>query len=1084
MSDGKSRMKVLHALLAVTMMTLLCLCTDVSAAVSFRPADLRCEYLVNPLGIDEGKPRLSWISESDQRRQKQTAYHILVASSRQKLDENIGDLWDTGKVKSDRSIHVVYKGKELQSRMQCFWKVMIWDKDTKASEWSSPAMWSMGLLKQKDWQAQWIGWDADFQLNEEADKKLPLASASWIWYPVGSPAESVPGGNYFFRHAFQLPQGRKVRSAEIQFTADDAYTLWLNEKEVLQGTHWESCETAEVRDDLVSGTNIIAIQASNDGGAPSPAGLIGVMRITFQDGPPLTIVTGSEWKVSREEQQDWPTLEYSDAGWKNAMVLGQYGESPWGNVTSGQDQNRKRYLPSPHLRKDFTVSGQVSRASLYVTAQGHVEMHINGERVGDEYFMPGWTDYRKRIYYRTYDVTSMLNKSANTIGAILGDGWFRGNISILGQNQYGSKLRLMSQLHIDYTDGTSEIISSDPSWKASFGPILLSDMQEGETYDARREMTGWDEPGFDEQMWKTVNTGSGINPVIEAYPGVPVRPIEEMPTVKLTKLDSGDCVFDLGQNFSGWVRLKVQGTAGSKIVMRFAEMLKTDGSVYTANLRSARATDNYILKGEGEEIWQPHFTFHGFRYVQVSGLESEPAPDMVTGIAVHSDAPMSSSFACSNPMLNQLHSNIMWGQRSNYLEVPTDCPQRDERLGWTGDTQVFIRSGCYNQDAAAFFRKWIVDLMDTQTAEGTFGNQAPVFHGHGSPAWADAGIVCPWTIFKVYGDTGLVEKHYDAMVRFIEYCRSKGLAGPGGGFGDHLAIGSKTPTELISAAYFGHSTSLMVEMAETLGKTDDVAKYNKLFEDIRTHFQKTFVDADGKIAGDSQTGYCLALHYNMLTDKQRKQAAAHLVDRIKAKDYHLSVGFVGVPLLLPTLTEIGRSDLAYRLIQKKTYPSWGYSIEQGATTIWERWNSYTQKDGFGDVSMNSFNHYAYGACSEWMFRSMLGIESDGIGFKTITMKPEPGQGVSWAKGHYDSVHGRISSDWKVESKTFSWNVTIPPNTTATIYVPAAEVTDITESGRSVKRAEGVKFLRMDNHRAVFRLDSGTYEFVSKNDQGD
>jgi len=570
--------------------------------------------------------------------------------------------------------------------------------------------------------------------------------------------------------------------------------------------------------------------------------------------------------------------------------------------------------------------------------------------------------------------------------------------------------------------------------------------------------------------------------MIQAYPGVPVRPVQEMPTVKLTEPKPGTYVFDLGQNFSGWARLKVKGQRGDRIHMQFAEMLNPDGTVYTANLRSARAADNYICKGQGEEIWEPHFTFHGFRYVEVTGLRKKPASDTITGIVIQSDSRMTSSFECSNPMLNQLYSNIIWGQRSNYLEVPTDCPQRDERLGWTGDTQVFVRTGTYNQDIGAFFTKWNIDLMDTQNEAGTFGQQAPVFHGHGSPAWADAGVICPWTIYKVYGDVRMVETHYDAMARFIEYCRSKGLAGPGGGFGDWLAIGSKTPKELISAAYFGYTTSLMAEIADALGKQGDAAKYRSLFKDICTHFQTTFVRPDGKITDESQTSYCLALHFNLLTDVQREQAARHLVDRIKAKNYHLSVGFVGASILLPTLTDIGRPDLAYRLIQNKTYPSWGYSIEQGATTIWERWNSYTKKDGFGDVGMNSFNHYAYGACGEWIFRSMLGIDTEGAGFKTILMKPELGQGVSWARGHYDSIHGRIRSDWNVDGMTFKWNVIIPPNTTATLYLPANRVKDVTESGDPAQRARGVTFVRMEPNRAVFRVASGNYRFVSKREQ--
>lgn len=897
-----------------------CLGISVSAADAIKPQELRCEYLVNPLGLGETMPRLSWQPASAIRSQKQTAYQILVASSPDKLAKDSGDLWDTGQVTSDQSIQIAYSGKPLTSGQPCYWKVRVWDNAKKASAWSEAGKWSMGLLENSDWKAQWIGHDVS--PPEEEVMKLP-----------------IPG-----------PKAK--------------------------------------------------------------------------------------------------------------------GKS-------------KRYLPAPYLRKEFKVSRAVSRATLYVTAQGFVEMYLNGKRVGDEFFTPGWTDYRKRIYYRTYDVTAMLSKGDNAIGAILGDGWFRGNISILGQNQYGDKLRLLSQLHIDYADGSSEVIASGSDWKASYGPIIVSDMQEGETYDARKEIPGWSRAGFSEQGWSPVVIGSTIKPAIEAYPGVPVRCTEELATAKLTEPKPGVHVFDLGQNFSGWIRLKVRGKAGDKVHMQFGEMLNPDGTVYTENLRSARCADTYILKGGAEEVWEPRFTFHGFRYVEVTGLPGKPTPDMITGIVIHSDAPLTSAFECSNPMLNQLHRNIVWGQRSNYLEVPTDCPQRDERLGWTGDTQVFIRSGAYHQDVSAFFSKWIIDLMDTQNGAGTLGQQAPVFHGHGSPAWADAGIICPWTIHQVYGDNRLIEKHYAAMARFIESCGKKGLGGPGGGFGDWLAIGSDTPKELISAAYYGYSTSLMAKMAEALGKMEDAQKYGKLSEDIRLHFQKTFVKPDGVIAGNSQTAYCLALYFNLLTEEQRKQAAAHLVTQIEAKNYHLSVGFVGVPILLPTLTQIGRSDFAYRLIQNTTYPSWCYSIEQGATTIWERWNSYTKDKGFGDVNMNSFNHYAYGACSEWMFRSMLGIETDGSGFKAITMKPELGAGVTWAKGHYDSIRGRIVSDWKQEGNTFQWAVTVPANTSATLYIPATKAAEITEGGNAIKKAAGVTFLRMEADRAVIRVEGGSYSFLSK-----
>ncbi|VGO12678.1 hypothetical protein PDESU_01231 [Pontiella desulfatans] len=988
-----------YAIIPVALAAFIVCATNGFSAASIRPVEPRCEYHVEPQGLDVLQPRLSWRLESGQRAQMQSAYRILVAGSPETLANDAGDLWDSGKVNSGESIQIAYKGKPLTSRQSCCWKVMVWDREGNPSIWSEPAMWSMGLLKPKDWKAQWIGYD---EIPEDPIQEGPKVVVVKALYGLG---------------------GKPSKQVDV--------TEKL-QKRVAEGT--------------------LKLSVGNELAEKDPA----------------------PGKLKKLE------LEYTFDGVTRKRIFSE-GETFEFFSTNRPNLMNRSYLPSPYLRKVFAVKAPVKRAVVYVSAQGFVELHLNGQRVGDEFFTPpGWTDYRKRIYYKAYDVTDLLQQGDNAIGGILGDGWFRGNISIKGQNQYGSKIRLLSQLHIDYADGRSETVVSDPSWKASFGPILLSDMQAGETYDARREMPGWDKSGFDDSQWRAVNTGSALkaNPVIEAYPGVPVRRTQELPVVKITEPMKGLHVFDLGQNFAGWVRLKVSGKAGDKIVMRFGEMLSPDGSVFTENLRSARATDTYILKGDGVEVWEPHFTFHGFRYVEVTGLREDPPADTLTGVVVHSDAPLTSSFECSDPMLNQLHSNILWGQRSNYLEVPTDCPQRDERLGWTGDTQVYIRSGTYHQDVASFFTKWIVDLEDTQN-RGMFGQQAPAFHGHASSGWSDAGIICPWTIYRVYGDARIVEKHYDAMARYIEACEKHGLSGIPKGFGDWLAVGSSTPKDVISTAYFAYSTSLMAEMAEAIGKKADATTYRELFERIREHFQKTFVDADGRVKGNTQTAYCMALHYDLLTEKQRRQAAAHLVERIKAKDYHLSVGFLGVPILLPTLTEIGRSDLAYRLLQNKTYPSWGYSVEQGATTIWERWDSWTREKGFNAGAMNSFNHYAYGACSEWMFYSMLGIDLDAAGYKTIRMKPEIGSGITWAKGHYDSIRGRISSDWKIEDDTFHWKVEIPANSTATMYIAAEQAADVTEGGRPVEDGAGIQVLGQKEGCVVIQVGSGSYAFTAK-----
>ena len=961
--------------------------------------NLRCEYHNNPLGIDITSPRLSWITQSEKRGWKQSAYQILVASSQENLDQDRGDLWDSGKTQAGQSIQIPYAGKPLLSHGQCFWKVKVWDQNGAASPWSQTATWSMGLLNEADWQAQWIGHDKAVKITPNRDAEL-------------------------------AGKGHKITITKALYGLKGDPKKQIDIKEKLQAH--------------VDAGNL-SLKVTNEFAGKDPA---------YEEKKVLE----AQWLVE---------------DWKSGSVT---QENSVCDLTIGRP---KQYLPAPYLRKEFTVATGVKRAIVYATAQGVYELSLNGQRVSNDVFMPGWTDYKQRIYYTAYDVTDLLKEGPNAIGAILGDGWFRGNISCIGQNKYGNKLRLKAQLHIDYQNGQSEILATDPSWKASYGPILESDMQAGEVYDARLEMPGWSQAGFDQSSWSPIVTGASLKPLLQAYPGVPVRAVKELPAVKVSEPTPGTYVFDLGQNFSGWARLKVNGQAGDEVTMIFAEMLKDDGSAYTINLRSARAVDTYVLKGGGEEVWEPRFTFHGFRYVQVTGLKEKPTADTITGIVLYSDSPESSSFECSNPMVNKIQENIVWGQRSNYLEVPTDCPQRDERLGWTGDTQVFIRTGCYNQDVSEFFTKWMVDLMDTQNRQGLFGNQAPVFHGHGAAAWACAGIICPWTIYKVYGDTRMIETHYDAMVRYMDACGKDGLGGRKvHTWGDWLAPGGRPPTEFISAAYHAYTTSLMAEMAVALGKIDDATKYNKQFQDIRAHFQKTFVKADGKIGRELQTAYCMALSFDLLTAAQRKQAEAHLIERIKADNYHLTSGFLGIPILLPTLTDMGRSDIAYRMIQNTTYPSWGYSIEQGATTIWERWNSYSKDRGFGDVKMNSFNHYSLGACGEWMFRSMLGIETDGAGFKKITMKPELGEGITWAKGHYDSIQGRIGSDWKIENKTFHWNITVPANTTATVYVPTKDAAAVTESGKPANKADGLKFLRMEKDRAVYQVSAGSYGFVS------
>ncbi len=875
-------------------------------------------------------------------------------------------------------------------------------------------------------------------------------------------------------------------------------------------------------------------------------------------GSPLASEQRCFWKV-RVWDKDGKVSGWSKpSGWTMGLLQPGDWKAKWIGVANVDKDSM------PCFRKSFVINKSVKRATVYITAAGLYELHINGKRVSKDFFTPGWTEYNKRIYYFTYDVTKLLQANhENVIGVMMGDGWY-------GLHHDGRKLlALLAQLHIEYVDNSDEIVGTDSSWKTSLdGPIMMSDIYDGETYDATREIAGWDKTGFNDSAWKSATTdeqkparvqidvtdkikaainnnslsvpvsndlgGDPLfkavknltvrykldgeeslkvvpenqlleiaggskkleilkayygadrpyigfrNAIIQAYPGVPVRKTQEIKTVKITQPKPGVFVYDLGQNFSGWVRLRVTGPTGQKVTMRFAEMLNPDGTVYTTNLRSAQCTDTYTLKGGSLETWEPRFTFHGFRYVEVTGYPGKPSKSAITGIVLHSDAELTSTFECSNPMLNKLQLNTVWGQRSNYFEVPTDCPQRDERMGWSGDAQVFIGSATYNMDIAAFFTSWMNTFNDSQDEAGGYPNVSPKHWGV-SPAWGDAGIICPWVLYQRYDDTSIIKQHWDGMKRWITYLeeRSNGYLRPDEGFGDWLNIKAEMPRDVIATAYFAYSTHLMSKMATIIGKPDEAAEYDNLFTKIKDAYNKAYVSENGIIKGDTQTTYLMALKFDLLPENKRQMAADRLIKLIEQRNWHTSIGFLGVNLLLPTLTDIGRLDVAYKLLQNEDFPSWGYPVKHGATTIWERWDGWTEDKGFQDAGMNSFNHYAYGSCGEWIFSTMAGISTDGPGFKRIVIHPRPGGGITYAKASYNSIEGLIASSWKQSKTGFALDVTIPANTTATVYVPAKNIDDITESGRPTVNTGGLSFLRMENGCAVFDAGSGEYKFRVK-----
>jgi len=923
-------------------------CTTYS---SINIIQLRCEYLENPSGIDVPNPRLSWVLESTERGQEQKAYQIIVSSTEEKLLQDEGDLWNSKKIKTTQSNQVIYNGKLLNSRTQCFWKVRIWDKKGKGSKWSEPAKWSMGLLNKSDWKAKWIG----------------------------------------------------VSSKSLK---------------------------------------------------------------NFR--------TSDERETTKIEQRGNPVIP-----------------------------------PSPLLRKSFFIEKEIKQATVYVTALGLYELSLNGEKVGDQVLSPEWTDYNTRIQYQTFDVTHLLNKGENTLGAILADGWYIGTFGqwgiskpIRGSNYGSLDRKFLLQLEVITDDNQMIQIITDESWQVYFdGPIRSADMFLGEVYDARKTHEGWDLSGFDASGWEKVVTFPSTNASLVAQMNEPIRVVKKLQPVSISEPEPGIYVFDLGQNMVGWCRLIVNESQVVRLKLRHGEMLTPDGRVYMENLRKATQAAIFITNAKGENIFEPRFTYHGFQYVEITGLSKKPDVNMLTGMVVASDTKLTGKFECSNSELNQLWQNILWTQRGNMHSIPTDCPQRDERMGWMGDALVFAQTGIFNMDMAAFFTKWCRDVRDAQDEDGRYADFSPLPNKNmpffNAPGWADAGIIVPWRVYQNYSDTGILKEQYQSAKQFIDFIHTQNpdlvwINDVGNNYGDWLngntivsddypSQGAKIPNDVFATAYFAYSTEILSKMAVILGYEPDADKYSKLAKSIREVFNEKFVNSDGRLKGDCQAGYAMALSFNLLPEELQKSAAEHMAREVNDYDLRISTGFHSTILLMKELSNWEYCDLAYQLLESHRFPSWLYSIDQGATTIWERWDGYVEGRGFQDAGMNSFNHYSFGSVAEFMYRTILGINPDDNfpGYKKFIIHPQPGGTLKWAKGEYQSIHGKIVSEWKLENKRFILKIKIPANTNARVIIPAKNIENITESNRPVKKAKGVELISFKNGTAIFEVLSGEYTFTSE-----
>jgi alpha-L-rhamnosidase len=1128
------------------------------------PVNLRCALRTNPLGIDDTAPRLSWQLQSDghARGEIQSAYQIQVGTS-----PGAADLWDSGKVASSRTIDIAYAGQPLTTGEQCFWQVRVYDGNNTVSAYSPPAQWSMGLLSQSDWSAQWIGYDAAYNLTPsqtQANALFNTKGVNWVSYSGQSPQ----GGLYqsSLRKKIIMPSGQTITNAIMALYADNSCGVFVNGQSMTNlAARWEATAWINVTPWLHAGTNVVALAATNTD-AQQPASAIGRLVVQFASGSVSNIAVDTSWKAAQWPTGNWTQTNFDDSSWSTPGS----GGTPWG--TSALNDIAR--VPAPYLRKNFTVNQTVKRAMVYVTALGAYELHLNGQKVGNDVLTPGWTQFSKRVYYQTYDVTGMLQAGSNTIGAILGDGWFASDLAFTGQRlNYGGTPRFLAQLVLQLSDGSTQAVVTDGSWKASYGPILFGDILIGSGYDARLELPGWDTTNYNDNAWAPVLTGlsattggySNVTAIVTGlitnnqlnfvannttmggdpsygivktlrinftlggtnqtqsfaedstvniggngqtltinqalygnaltFPGLggqlvqaavtePSRILETLAATNLTVPAPGCYTFDLGQNMVGWARLNISGSVGDRITVRYGEMLNPNGTVYTANLRGANATDFFTFGVNGTVVFEPRFTFHGFRYVQVTGLTVPPTLNSVTGIVVHSDMPRTGNFTCSSPLVNQLYSNIIWGQKGNYLEVPTDCPQRDERMGWSGDTEFFVPTAAYNFDVQSFFRRHMVTFCeDSQHADGSYPNVAPDLNaGSGASAWGDAGWICPYAMYHAYGDTNIIGDHFASFKSYGQFLANHAsnyvISSLPGDFGDWLNLGGGASSSVMDTAFYAFYAQAMSEMATAIGDNADAATYATLHNNIVAAFAN-FFNSDGSFAdGSSQTGYALAFTLNLVPPGLRAQAAQQFAGTIANFGNHLATGFIGTPRLLPALHMAGRDDLAYTVLLQQTFPGWLYQVNLGATTMWERWDGWTPGGGFQSVGMNSFNHYAFGAVGQYLYGTVGGINAASPGYQNILIQPVPGLGLTWADSSYDSTRGLVSTAWTNSGGAFNMDVVIPPNTTAQIYVPTTNAAATTESGVAASSSPGVTYLGSSNSYAIYGVGSGHYIWSS------
>lgn len=1078
---------------------------------------LTTEYMDRPMGIDVKQPVFGWQMQSDRYGAAQTAYRIVTATSKENL-ENGTYTYDSGTVNSPASVCIKYNGPELAPCTRYYWQVLVTDERGKVHE--SPASWfETGLMGGLWGNAMWIASNkmqlSPYRFDYAIEYDVETAKPGPAKFIFGAPQEDC----YVFvmldtRDSAKVMLGNALYNKEtVQHT--------LNVSNIIPPA--DATKKHHIRLEVRGGGNY-DVKVSLDGRVISQGNQTSINCMRDSIGRPQARLFGIGYRQPQGFDAVFSNIKLLNYKWDNLVL-----NSDPKTYNAKGDNKAVLWMPgsdvnAPIMRKNVNVGKEVKRARLYATARGAYWFYINGQRVGDGYLNPGWTDFRHRIMYNTYDVTQMLRQGNNALGIELGHGWFCDDFGWAGAmwgDQYGYKPSALAMIKVEYTDGTNETFVTDNTWKVyNGGPLYVNNLYHGVIYDARREVDGWKEPGFNDAAWEKVAIlpPPPASTEIQGYVGSEIKNNITLTAKKMTRIGNR-FIYDMGQNFAGVPRLKnMKGRKGQTITIHFAEMLypetvpenprapltrehyeRNKGQMYMDNYRSAISTDYYTFRGAPEgETFEPPFTQHGYRYVSIDGLDSPLPLEDVEGIVLESIGEQTSHYETSNADINQLFNNIVWGQRGNFLAVPTDCPQRDERLGWTGDANVFCRTSTYNMMTGPFFNRWFYTLRDQKSENGDVGGYYPSLGGtkEGAPrsgfergcGWSDVTITVPWEMYQQYGDLGFVERHYGAMKDYMKFLESqaKDYIYPDAFYwGDWLAP-VPTNISMLSTAYFGYDARLMREMAKALGKTDDAVYYDKLYRNISRAFCNYFFDSEGyTIEGnhegtprmDTQTSYLLPLAFLELPEDLQQKAVKHLLEAIERSNYHLQTGFLGTPLLCNVLSNFGHNDIAYKLYTQTEYPSWLFPVKQGATTMWERWNSYTIKEGFGEVNMNSFNHYAYGAIEEWIMSHNLGIQRDENrpGYKHILMQPKIDDTFSFVKGGFRSVYGDIASAWEIKPSGTEIEFTIPANTTATFTLPVSSMDNL----KLKKGKKGVSSKSFDDGKAVYELKSGTYKFILK-----